>query len=284
MWVRWWILLIPPLVIGFTLVAASQFVFLRASFFEDLGLGRVGDELILGNYIQFLTDGFYLKMLWVTVKTSALAALSTLVLGFPVAYLIARMRSSWSMILLAGIVVSTFITIVIKVYGLIVIFSADGLFNRVMLGIGLFDKPFSVFGNETGVVIGLMHFTLGFGVLLLYSIIQTIPRSLESAAQIHGANRWRVYYRVIFPLSLPGVTAMLLMVFNMCMGAFTSAALLGGGRVFTLPVMIQRIVMMDIKYSMGATIAAVLLVSVIVINILSIYLLRRLRAAHLVMV
>ena len=284
MWVRWWILLIPPLVVGFTLVAASQFVFLRASFFEDLGLGRVGDELILGNYIQFLTDGFYLKILWVTVKTSALAALFTLILGFPVAYLIARMRSKWSMILLAGIVVSTFITIVIKVYGLIVIFSANGLFNQTMLGIGLFDKPFSVFGNEIGVVIGLMHFTLGFGVLLLYSIIQTIPRSLESAAQIHGASRWRVYYRVIFPLSLPGVTATLLMVFNMCMGAFTSAALLGGGRVFTLPVMIQRIVMMDIKYSMGATIAAVLLVSVIVINILSIYLLRRLRAAHLVMV
>lgn len=284
MWVRWWILLIPPLIVGFTLVAASQFVFLRASFFEDLGLGRVGDELVIGNYVQFLTDGFYLKILWVTVKTSALAALSTLILGFPVAYLIARMRSSWSMILLAGIVVSTFITIVIKVYGLIVIFSADGLFNRTMLAIGLFDKPFSVFGNETGVVIGLMHFTLGFGVLLLYSIIQTIPKSLESAAQIHGANRWRVYYRIIFPLSLPGVTAMLLMVFNMCMGAFTSAALLGGGLVFTLPVMIQRIVMMDIKYSMGATIAAVLLVSVIVINLLSIYLLRRLRAAHLVIV
>ena len=284
MWVRWWILLIPPLIVGFTLVAASQFVFLRASFFEDLGLGRVGDELVIDNYVQFLTDGFYLKILWVTVKTSALAALSTLILGFPVAYLIARMRSSWSMILLAGIVVSTFITIVIKVYGLIVIFSADGLFNRTMLAIGLFDKPFSVFGNETGVVIGLMHFTLGFGVLLLYSIIQTIPKSLESAAQIHGANRWRVYYRIIFPLSLPGVTAMLLMVFNMCMGAFTSAALLGGGLVFTLPVMIQRIVMMDIKYSMGATIAAVLLVSVIVINLLSIYLLRRLRAAHLVVV
>ena len=284
MWVRWWILLIPPLVVGFTLVAASQFIFLRVSFYQDLGLGRIGDEVVIENYVRFLTDGFYLKILWVTVKTSALAALSTLILGFPVAYLIARMRSSWSMFLLAGIVVSTFVTIVIKVYGLIVIFSADGLFNQTMLNLGLFNKPYSVFGNETGVVIGLMHFTLGFGVLLLYSIIQTIPSSLESAAQIHGASRWRVYYRVIIPLSLPGVTAMLLMVFNMCMGAFTSAALLGGGRVFTLPVMIQRIVMMDIKYSMGATIAAVLLFSVIVINILSIYLLRRLRAAHLVMV
>ena len=115
MWVRWWILLIPPFAVSFILVAASQYVFLKASFYEDLGLGRVGDQLVLENYIRFVTDGFYLKVLWVTVKTSGLAAISTLILGFPVAYLIARMCSSWSMVLLAGIVVSTFITIKIDV-------------------------------------------------------------------------------------------------------------------------------------------------------------------------
>ncbi|MBI1386579.1 MAG: ABC transporter permease subunit [Rhizobiales bacterium] len=269
---------------SFILVAASQLVFLERSFFKDLGLGRTGKDFILDNYVRFFTDGFYLNTLWVTVKTSALAALFTLLLGFPVAYLIARMRSRWAMVLLASIVVSTFITIVIKVYGLIVIFSASGVLNKTLLSLGLVSGPYSIFGKETGVVIGLMHFTLGFGVLLLYSVIQTIPRSFEEAAQIHGASRWRVYYRVIFPLALPGVTAMVLMVFNMCMGAFTSAALLGGGRVFTLPVLIQRTVFMDIKYSMAATLAAVLLFSVILINILSIYLLRRMRAAHLVTV
>lgn len=282
--IRWWILLIPPLVISFTLVAASQLVFLEISFYADLGLGRIGDAFILDNYIRFLTDSFYLNTLWITVKTSGLAALFTLFLGFPVAYLIARMRSQWAMVLLAGIVVSTFITIVIKVYGLIVIFAADGLFNTTLMSLGILSKPYTVFGSTSGVVIGLMHFTLGFGVLLLYSIIQTIPRSLEDAAQIHGAGRWRVYYRVILPLALPGITATLLMVFNMSMGAFTSAALLGGGRIFTLPVLIQRTIMMDIKYSTGATIAAVLLVSVILMNIFSILVIRRLHAAHLVAV
>ena len=82
--------------------------------------------------------------------------------------------------------------------------------------------------------------------------------------------------------SLPGVTVGVLMIFNMCMGAFTSAALLGGGRVFTLPVLIQRTVMMEIKYSMAGTLAAVLLVTVLLINLLSIYLIRRLRSARLV--
>ncbi len=81
-------------------------------------------------------------------------------------------------------------------------------------------------GHEiSGVVVGLMHFSLGFGVLMLYSVIQTIPRSLEEAARVHGAPRRRMFWRVVLPLSLPGVIIGALMIFNMCMGAFTSAAL-----------------------------------------------------------
>jgi len=279
---RWEFVLLPSFLIVGILIVASQYVFLKGSFFKDLGLGRISDTATMINYMRVFTDAFYLKTLWITVKTSALAALFTLILGFPVAYLIARMRSQWSMILLAGIVVATFVTIVIKVFGLIIIFSADGLINQVLMALHIVDRPYTIIGNQTGVVVGLMHFTLGFGVLLLYSVIQTIPRSLEDAAQIHGASRWRMHLRVLLPLSLPGVTVGSLMMFNMCMGAFTSAALLGGGRVFTLPVLIQRTVMMEIKYSMAGTLAAVLLVTVLLINLLSIYLIRRLKSARLV--
>ena len=279
---RWEFVLLPSFLIVGILIVASQYVFLKGSFFKDLGLGRISDTATMINYMRVFTDAFYLKTLWITVKTSALAALFTLILGFPVAYLIARMRSQWSMILLAGIVVATFVTIVIKVFGLMIIFSADGLINQALMALHIVDRPYTIIGNQTGVVVGLMHFTLGFGVLLLYSVIQTIPRSLEDAAQIHGASRWRMHLRVLLPLSLPGVTVGSLMMFNMCMGAFTSAALLGGGRVFTLPVLIQRTVMMEIKYSMAGTLAAVLLVTVLLINLLSIYLIRRLKSARLV--
>ena len=279
---RWEIVLLPSFLLVGLLIVASQYVFLKGSFFKDLGLGRINDTATFVNYIRFFTDSFYLNTLWITVKTSALAALFTLILGFPVAYLIARMRSKWAMILLASIVVATFVTIVIKVFGLIIIFSADGLINQALMGLNIIDRPYTIIGNQTGVVVGLMHFTLGFGVLLLYSVIQTIPRSFEDAAQIHGASRWRMHLRVLLPLSLPGVTVGTLMMFNMCMGAFTSAALLGGGRVFTLPVLIQRTVMMEIKYSMAGTLAAVLLITVLLINLLSIYLIRRLKSARLV--
>jgi len=279
---RWGLVLLPSFLVVGALIVASQYVFLKGSFYRDLGLGRIGDTVELTNYLRFFTDAFYLNTLWITVKTSALAAVFTLVLGFPVAYLIARMRSKLAMYLLAGIVVATFVTIVIKVFGLIIIFSADGWLNQALLGLGLIDAPYTIFGNEAGVVVGLMHFTLGFGVLLLYSVIRTIPRSVEEAAQIHGASRWRMHLKVMLPLSLPGITVGALMMFNMCMGAFTSAALLGGGRVFTLPVLIQRTVMMEVKYSMAGTMAAVLLVTVLLINLLSVILIRRFRAARLV--
>ena len=279
---RWGLFLLPPFVVTFVLMAGSQFIFLKGSFYRDLGLGRIGETLEIANYVRFLSDSFYLHSLWLTVEVAGLATIFTLLMGYPVAYVIARMRSRLAMIMLAAIVSSTFITIVIKVFGLIIIFAADGWVNRFLLWSGLRDDPFTVIGNEAGVVVGLLHFSLGFGVLLLYSVVQTIPRSLEEAAQVLGASRIRMFWRIVLPLSLPGVTIGGLMIFNMCMGAFTSAALLGGGRVFTLPVLIQRTVIMEAKYSMGGTLAAVLLVAVILINLLSVIVFRQLRATRYV--
>jgi len=279
---RWDYLLIPSFVISFLLLAASQITFLQGSLYTDLGLGRLATSASAANYATLLNDEFYVNALLLTIRVSAIATACTLLMGFPVAYVIARMRSRWAMLMLAGVVVSSFVTIVIKVYGIIVIFSADGGLNKLMMALGLLDRPYTIIGNQTGVVIGLMQFTMGFGVLLLYSVVRTIPVSLEEAATVHGASRIRVFWRVILPLSLPGVIVGALMIFNMCMGAFTSAALLGGGRVFTLPVLIQRAVIIETKYGMGAALAAVLLVSVILINLISVFLLKRLRAARLV--
>ena len=280
--IRWDYLLIPAFVVSFVLLAASQLTFLRGSLSTDLGLGMLSPTIGTANYETLFTDEFYLRSLWLTIKVSAIATICTLVMSFPVAYVIARMRSRWAMVMLAGVVVSSFVTIVIKVYGLIVIFSAEGGLNALLMSIGLLDKPYTIIGNATGVVVGLMQFTMGFGVLLLYGVVRSIPTSLEEAATIHGASRARVFWRVVLPLSLPGVIVGSLMMFNLCMGAFTSASLLGGGRVFTLPVLIQRSVIIETKYGMGATLAAVLLVSVIIINLVSVFLVKRLRAARLV--
>jgi len=280
--IRWGLLLILPAGVSLLLLVGSQSVFMRGSLFQDLGIGRLGRELTLVNYGRVFGDAFYLGSLWLTIEISAVTALLTLVLGFPVAYLLARMRSRWSLVLLAAVTISSFVSVIIKTLGLIVLFSGQGPINRVLLGLGLVEQPVTIFGSPAGVVVGLMHYTLGFGVLLLYSVIQTVPRSVEEAAQVHGASRRRVFLRVVLPLALPGVAATALVVFNLCMGAFTSAAVLGKGKVLTLPVLIWRTILLQVRYGMGGTLAAVLLVSVIVINLLSLVLLWRLRMARTV--
>jgi putative spermidine/putrescine transport system permease protein len=279
---RWDLVMLPPLVLSFLLLFGTQYIFLRAGFFEDLGLGLVGTEFQIDNYVTVFLDPFYLRSLELNFYLSASVVVLSLLCAYPVAYVIARMNPRWALFLLAAIVISSFITVVIKALGLIIIFGTDGPVNSLLLGLGLVERPIKIVGNLAGVVIGLMHYVLGFMVLLLFSVIQTIPRSLEEAGQIHGASRWRVFWRIVIPLSLPGIVTGSLIVFNLCMGAFVSAALLGGGKVLTLPVVIERTIVLDNQYAMGGTLSAILLIAVLLINIVSVLMVRRLRAARLV--
>ena len=275
-------MLLPSAVVMLVLLFGTQFVFLRAGFYEDLGLGLIGDQLQIDNYVTAFRDSFYLGSLWLTIYLSAIVVACSLLLAYPAAYAIARMRSKWAMLVLAAIVVSSFVTVVIKVLGLIIIFGADGPINSLLNALGITDSPVRIVGTLAGVVIGLMHYVLGFLVLLLFSVIQTIPRSLEEAAQIHGASRWRTMWRVVIPLSLPGIVNGALIVFNLSMGAFVSAVLLGAGRVLTLPVVIEQTIVLQTEYGMGSALSAVLLASVLIINVISVLLVRRMRAARLV--
>ena len=100
---------------------------------------------------------------------------------------------------------------------------------------------------------------------------------MEEAAEIHGATRLRVLRRVVVPLALPGIVAAALMVFNLAMGAFTTPVLLGGGRVLTFPVLIQRTVILDVDYPFGAALSTCLLVVVFALNLVATYLMARQR-------
>ena len=219
---RWFLL--PSVVISGLLLIASQAVFLQFSFYRDRGFGRTTPDFTFANYVRFFTDSFYLDSLRLTAEVALIVVICSMLVGYPCAYILARMRSRWATILLAGIVVTALVTEVIKVLGLLIIFRADGFLNRALMAVGLVAKPVDIIGTVPGVVVGLLHFTLGFVLLLMFSVIQTIPRSLEDAARIAGASRWRAFWRVVFPLSLPGVIAGSLVIFNLSMGAFTAAA------------------------------------------------------------
>ena len=265
---RWHLLLLVPCFLSFLTLGLTQFLFIRTSFYADRGFGLIGDTLELTNYFAILRDPFYLDSLRTTFVLSVVATAVTLIIGYPAAYILARLRSRWTAALLAAIMLASFISVPIKILGIVVIFSRDGRLNQLLKWLNIASEPITVLGNSLGVVLGFAHYTLGFVILLLYSVIQTIPRSYEEAAQVHGAGRARILWRVVLPLSLPGLAAAALTTFNLNMGAFTVAVLLGGGRVLTLPVLIQRSIFLESKYAQAGALAAVLLVFVIVANLL----------------
>lgn len=274
--VRWGVFLWPPLALSFLLFALPQVFFIWMSFHKNLGFGRISRVFSLANYGRVLTDSLYLSSLGLTLYLSLAVTIICLILGFPTAYVLARARSHWASLLISFLLISSFITVVIKVLGLIVILGQNGLVNSLLRGLRLVEAPITMLSNNTGVLVGLIHYTLPLLVLLLFGMIQTIPPSLEEAAEIHGASRITVFRRVLLPLAMPGLIAGSLMVFNMSMGAFTSAVLLGGGRVLTLPVLIQRKIIYDVDYPLGSALSTLLLLAVFLLNVASTSLLARL--------
>jgi len=275
--VRWSLFLLPPLLVSLVLFVAPQMAFVRGSLLHNLGYGQTGPTLTLENYVRFFTDAFYQEALLRTAGLSLIDALACLAVGLPIAYRLARSRSRWRSMWLTLVVASSLVTVVIKALGMMVLLSANGPVNQVVLGLGLVREPLRLLNNDVGVVLGLIHYTLPLVILILFSVVQTIPEDLEAAARTLGAPPLRVMVRVVLPLALPGLVAASLMAFNLAMGAFTSTALLGGGRVLTLPVLIQRKAVLEVDYPFAATISVVLLVSGVLLNVLVLRLAMRLR-------
>lgn len=265
--VAWGRLILLPAIISLGLLVLPQIGFVGTSFREDLGYGAVSEDLSLYNYITIFTDTFYLRTIWVTLYLSAAATGTAIVLAFPTAYALARIGGWTARIILSLILTTSLITIVIKLLGLNILLGSSGLVNQIMVGIGIINEPLQLINNEIGVYIGLIQYVLPILILLLFSVVQTIPTSVEEAAEIHGASRFHLWVNILIPLAKPGLLAGGLTAFNMCMGAFTSAVLLGGGRVITMPVLIQQKMIQTNEYGMAAALSTVLLVFVFLLNI-----------------
>lgn len=264
----WGKLLLLPAIISFVLLVLPQAGFIWMSFHEDLGYGLVSDTTTFHNYITIFTDSFYLRTIWLTLYLSAAATITALVLAFPTAYALARIGGWTARIVLTLILTTSLITIVIKLLGLNILLGTSGLVNQLLLGLAIISEPLALTNNEFGVYIGLIQYTLPILILLLFSVVQTIPASIEEAAEIHGASRFYSWTRILLPLAKPGILAGGLIAFNMSMGAFTSAVLLGGGRVITMPVLIQQKMIQSTEYGMAAALSTVLLLFVFILNVL----------------
>ena len=183
----------------------------------------------LNQYLRFFSDAHYLTYFWRSFKVSCYGTLLTLFLGYPVAYLMARSGGRVRLMLTLVLVVQFFTSYIIRAYALMLVLGNNGLINRMLMKIGLIDRPLPLMHNETGVAIGLIMVSLPFMIFPIYSVLKGIDRRLEEAAESLGAGEWQVFWNVTLPLSLPGMAAGIILVLLFQLTAFIVPGLLGGG-------------------------------------------------------
>lgn len=216
-------LLLGPAVaiVGFFLVTMAMV--LSESFRDAEG----GWSLAL--YIKFLGDPYYLAYLgrsaWIATYATAIA----LVLGWAVAYSMARGSGRFAVIATLTLAIQFFSVYVIKMYGWMIVLGRNGVVNRSLVALGLVDQPLRLMYNELGVAIGLVASSLPLMVFPINAALQGVSTRLEEAATGLGATRAQVFLRVTLPLSAPGVVAGIILTFVFNFTAYLTPALLGGG-------------------------------------------------------
>lgn len=217
----------------------------------------------LQNYAEVVSDGFHWEIMALTFGFASVTAVVTLFLGYPLAYYMARSPSRRRGILLALVLAPLLVGVVIRSYGWMILLSDTGLVNQFLTWLGL--GPFSLMYNRTGVWIGLIHVYLPFMVISLMNSIAAIDPELEKASRSLGASSWTTFWRVTWPLSLPGVAAGATLVFVLAVSAYVIPTLLGGYNVLTSPLLIVQAVMDLFNWPLGSAMAMVLFVATIAV-------------------
>jgi putative spermidine/putrescine transport system permease protein len=265
----WFWMLLPAAIVLCAIFIAPIADLILASFHQMTGPGQTGTAFTFANYWTFLTDSFYFEILLRTCWLGLLVVGFCLLIGYPVAYFLARTQSRWRGFALFLVISPLLISAVVRNMGWFPLLDQSGLLNWVLLELGLISSPLRLINNFTGVVIGLVHALLPFMILTLTTVIQRIEVDLEEAAASLGAGPLRVFWRILLPLSLPGVVSGSLIVFTMTISAYTTPAILGGNRVLVMATYIAQQFRTVLNYPAGGTAAAILLVFAAMLTILA---------------
>jgi len=219
------------------------------------------DGLTLANYVEIFTGRIYLDSLWGTLQLGVSVTLLTLLLGYPVAYYIAQSGSRFAMFTMAVIILPLFVSVVVRSFGWMILFGRQGNVNRLLISLGITDKPLQLLYTPGAVTVGLVHILAPLMILPIASVLRGQDPALREAASSLGASRAKVFWTVTLPLSLPGIAAGCVLVLAHVIAAFVLPALIGSDRVRLMATMIYQQVMTANNLALGAALAVVMVVA-----------------------
>jgi ABC-type spermidine/putrescine transport system permease subunit I len=251
------LLLSVPALLFVLLVLVAPLTWLMAlSFFTKAG------SFTFENYLRIFSDGSYAKSFWLTTWIAVVVTAICVVLGYPVAYAINLMPPWASRICLALVAIPFWTSVLVRTYAWLILLQNEGVVNRLLVKLGLIETPIRMMYNMTGNLVGMVHILLPFLVFPLYAGLRRIDPDYVKAALGLGASQTYAFWRIYFPLSVPGLVAGAALVFILSLGFYITPALLGGGKIIVIPLVLER----DITWSQDwgpATAASVVFVGAI---------------------
>lgn len=219
----------------------------------------------LTHYQRALTEPVYLRVMLRTLRIAAAVTVLTLILAWPLAWVMARSSGLKLAILIASVLLPLWTSVLVRTYAWMVLLQKNGVVNQLLIGSGVVDQPLTLLYTEGAVVLAMSHVLLPFMVLPIYSALRGIPEDYARAAQMLGASEWATFREVIFPLSLPGVTSGCLMVFLLALGFFVTPALVGGPRQMMIATLVSQQVREMLDWSFAGALVGVLLAFVLLL-------------------
>ena len=219
----------------------------------------------LDQWRRFLGDAFHWKVVADTLPLGVKTVIATVLLGLPLALVYREASPAWQRVPLFVVVMPLLTSVVVRTFAWTVILGRDGVVNQAVLALGLAAEPLRLMQTELGLVVSLTQIEMPLLLLPLLAVMSRIDPNLIDASDALGASRWRTLFRVILPLSVPGLAAGALLVFASSTTVFISQSVIGGGRLVYLPAMIGQQAMVAANWPFAATAAVALLASVLAV-------------------
>ncbi|MDR2566862.1 MAG: ABC transporter permease [Bifidobacteriaceae bacterium] len=215
------------------------------------------------NFSAALESGVFRRSVWTTVRMSLIVTVVCVILSYPYAYALARSGPGFSAFLLIALMVSFWTSTLVRTYSWKILLNNTGVINKTLISMGIIDEPIRMIGTDFAVGLGVAHVLAPYTILTIYTQIRAVGPELEEAAQVAGARPTVVFWRLIMPMSVPGMAAGAILVFVMALGFYITPAILGSAEDVYIGTAIVQQVQVFLKTGVGAAQSLLLLAIVL---------------------
>lgn len=254
-----WLTILPLYLFTLVFVAGPLIYMVVLSFQTRAEVWGVVNQFTMDNYKNILAP-VYLKTFWESIKLAFTSTVLIVVIGYPFGYFMAKLSAKWKKIIMMLLMIPFWTSSLIRLYGWIIIFRANGTLDAALIGLGIIDTPLKLLYTYPAVVVGMVYALLQFMILAVYSSAEKMDWSLVEAARDLGASSFQAFVTVTLKLTMPGLLSGVILTFIPSMGLFFIADILGGNKVVLVGSLIQDQLMKAHNWPFAAALSVVLMV------------------------